>query len=187
MKINFYNSFLLFLPILFVVSSAEAEFRCRSDVRFKWQKKDDSTPQPNKGGTGKSAPQADNSTDQDKSIRDVFFKNVEAKGDTEDDTKNKLKDLVSEERALADSSCRELHENQTKCLALKYSQNASVIGMLSFLQRKDFEKKIIEDCEMSSGSCLGSAATEPICLEIKKADAQPSPEAGKGGKDAKKK
>ena len=182
--------FSLFVVSFFVAFSAQSEFRCESEVRYRWKQVESSesktvvnknAPVPTAQPTAPAAP----SDAQVSEGREVFWAQSSATGVTEDEAKALLKDAMIEQRSRADMACKDIHENQTKCVASKYSQNVSTFQVMSFTQRKSFEKKIIEDCEQAAGHCLGAAATEPICKELKKDE--PTPAAEVKGKDAKKK
>jgi hypothetical protein len=187
MKLGHFFSFFVALLVT-VASSAQSEFRCESEIRYRWKQLDK-----NDGKKTAEASQATPTptTEDNKGKvavvegREVFWSSASASAETEEEAKNSLKAIVTDQRARADSACRDSHENQTKCVATKYSQNTSTFQVMSFSQRKAFEKKIIEDCEQAAGNCLGSAATEASCIEIKKAEVAPAAEAK--GKEAKKK
>ena len=196
MKKNFFLSILVggtvFSAPLYISNVAFGEFRCQAEIHYRWKPTDKpidnkpiKTPAPAAKGVvdAKQTPVA--TVLPEDGIREVFSSTAIGSGLLEDDAKNALKAVVTEERAKADASCRETHENQSKCLGVKYSQNATTMQLLSFSQRKEFEKKMVEDCQQAGGQCLGSAATEPVCSESKKAEPTAAPDAK--GKDAKKK
>lgn len=172
---------------LSVISPVAADFSCSSDIRYRWkaQNQNEGVQQPKKGAAPTATPETAEAAEPNGS--DVFWGTVEGTSATEDEAKAKLTDLLNKERARADAACRDLHENQTRCIAGKYGQSAGVLSMMSFSQRKEFEKSIISDCENSSGKCLGSSISEVKCREVKSAvEATPAPEEKKG-KDSKKK
>jgi len=190
MKFGYFFS--VFASSFFLVaSSVPAEFRCESEVRYRWKPTVKAVPlKPGTAGE-QAAPEKPSGSEEKKDGagnqdgREVFWSLSSSTGELEDQAKASLKTIITEQRAKADMACRDAHENQTKCVATKYLQNATTFQMMGFTQRKAFEKKIIEDCEQASGNCLGSAATEPVCQEVKKAEAAPAADAK--GKDAKKK
>ena len=166
-----------------------AEFRCQAEVRYHWIPavvaeegkagaaiKATPTAVPEKA----AAPAAGASPG-----KEVFWSVSNSSGPTEDEAKTRLKDMIIDQRSKADAACRDSHENQTRCFAAKYAQTSSTFQLMSFSQRKEFEKKIAADCQQAAGSCQGSVSTEPTCQEVKAAET-PAPETGKG-KDAKKK
>ena len=165
--------YLLALFLMLFSNPAFAEFSCSADVRYKWKTLSDSesnsAPKTKDAKTDTVAPDASNT---DLNIKDVFWSTVEVKGASEEEAKNKLKLLVNEQRKKADESCRDSHENQSKCLANKYAQHSALQTTLSYSQRRELEKKITEDCQVAAGSCLGSASTEPVCKESVVAGAQ---------------
>jgi hypothetical protein len=175
--------FYLLLAInAFLNNLAIAEFSCTADVRYKWRplsaQESNSASNPKTDNAATNTPEAKT---EDSSVKDVFWRTVEVKGATEDEAKNKLKVLVNEERQKADFSCRDAHENQSKCLANKYTQHSALQTTLTYSQRRELEKKMAEDCQVAAGSCLGSATTEPVCKESVAADAaEESADAAKG-------
>lgn len=186
--------FLLLLAMIVITPDAYAEYICRAELHYKWKpfntdgrevdnkvnKKTENSDNKDGGDTPKDDAVSDGS-------EDVFWEVVEAKGATQDDAKQKLQGIITKEYPQVQSECRNIHENQTKCLSSKYAQNVSSMSIMSFRQRKEFEKRITEDCDYESGRCLGSSASEPVCVEIKAQEgAQGTPEAAKG-KEAKKK
>jgi hypothetical protein len=198
---SFYTKIvILFYFLLVPCFYSNAEYICSAEVRYQWNKvpKNNASNIPvaagKQAGTGKSQPtvtpaeaNSGASDGKDPNTKDVFFSRVEVKGENQESAKAKLDSLILEHRVKADTACRELHENQSKCLSIKFSQSATIQGALTFSQRKELERKMVEDCEVVAGTCLGSATTEPICKEL--VSAEPTPEAAPAGKgkDAKKK
>ena len=187
---------LFFIGSLVLASRAAADFSCASDLNYQWKVIATSVvktaPAPAKPGAPQAAPAPAEGAPADAvpSENTVFWSSIEATADTEENAKVQLADKINKERSRADGACRDAHENQTKCVSGKYSQNASVMSTMSFSQRKEFEKIIAADCVETAGRCLGSKATEAKCRELKKADdAAAAKDAGadKKGKDAKKK
>ncbi len=182
---------LLLLSVTLCASIARADFSCTSEVRYRWIP--DKAPvvgakpvaTPKAATEGKKEDSADN---EESVATEVFWGTIEATGQDEAVAKVKLTEALNKERAKADSACRESHENQTKCIAGKYSQNAAVLSMMSFVQRREIEKTIISDCTNSTGRCVGSSASEASCRELKAKGAEEAPPAEeKKGKEAKKK
>ncbi len=187
------------LTLLLVLfnNTAFADFSCTAEVRYKW------IPDKSSGGAAakdtasseKSPTEAPAAVDAVKDAKgdpsvtsEVFWGTIEAAGSDEALAKLKLFDSLNKERGKADGACREAHENQTKCIAGKYSQNAAVLSMMSFSQRREVEKTIIADCTNTTGRCIGSSSTEPVCREAKIAEAvKPTPVEEKKTKESKKK
>lgn len=173
MKLWIFAATIFLFPMVSV-----ADFGCTSEVRYSWIRKSEKTAGKS-AATPTSAPTAspDGGSVPTEGKIDVFWTSVDSKGASEEEAKRVLTELINKERARSDTACRDLHENQSKCIATKYSLHAAVMKVMSFEQRKDFEKKMIEDCDNQSGQCAGAFATEPKCQEIVAAKAE-----GEGGK-----
>lgn len=183
------NSLIIVLFSLVAPALSHAEFSCMLEVTYKWSPTTTDAPpakEVNKDNNkGEAAKEADVG-------KEVFWGRFEVKGETEEATKAKAKETATKERSNAMIACADAHENQTRCIAGKYAQNSASLSLMSFSQRKSFEKKILEDCEQANGRCSSAIASEPVCKEIVVAEAgkesaDPKGKDAKGGKDAKKK
>lgn len=177
--------FLLTLLVAYIPALAHADFNCSAEVSYKWIAADKGEAAPVKDDKKKEGGQAPETKSVD-GEKEVFWGKFEVKAATEEEAKAKIKDMLSKERSSAMLGCQDAHENQTKCISAKYAQNNAALNMMSFGQRKEFEKKIIEDCEQANGRCVSASATEPGCKEIVAAEStQGGAAADAKGKDAK--
>lgn len=155
---------LLSCSVVLDAQIARADFVCSSDVTYKWKEEGVGTPAAGSANSEKA----------------VHFSITDAAGDSEEAAKAKLSPLLIAAKARAALACQEEHENQSKCIATKYSAMSTVVNSLSFSARKELEESIISDCKKSQGKCLEASSSDPKCSEVKKAEATPQ-----GGSDAK--
>ena len=163
--------FLLLSSFPILPAALQAEFNCAADVSFRWR----SVPV-----TEKDVKTEDNQAAPDKP-KETFFEMVTAKGEKEEAAREELEKKLAPVKERALRQCREQYENQSACIATKYSKMESVLNTLDFKARDELQKAIHQDCLRQTGSCIEAAAGEVKCREIVTAsvEAQQTPEAGK--------
>lgn len=173
----FKNCFITIATQFFVfASSSLADFSCTAGVSYKWRPAISiEQPKSEQGNEGK-----DGEKKEDTGV-EVFFGTVQVSGATEEAAKAAIAEAINRAKTKADSACKDAHENQSKCIATKYTTNSTILHGLTFEQRKALQDGIKDDCLKANGNCLGSTATEHKCSEVVKEDEK---EADKG--DAKK-
>lgn len=170
----YFHAFLFFAA----ATPVSAEFLCTSDISYQWR------PESSKDASAPTTTPA--AAPAEAEGRKVFWRRVEARGTTEDEARLKVIEESNKERAKADVACVDSHENQTRCIAGKYSQNSAVLSMMSFSQRTELEKSIVQDCKNNMGRCLGAAGTEIGCRPLVPADGSEGAGDEKKGDDKKK-
>lgn len=191
--------FYLFVYIAFAANIAAAEFNCKCEVQYRWQR---SALPENKPADTEATPavkgeaaKKDGAAPEDKSDaaedtgHTVYWMSLEAKAPTEEEARQKLNKAALNERAGAEKACRNAHENLSGCIASKYSSLSSSVGTLGFSARKSVEDAINSDCKLQQGRCLGSVVTEVKCsekIEAKPEEAEPESKEGKDKKGKKK-
>ena len=150
---------------LIPLSSLSAEFLCRANVSYSWEK------------------------DKEMSKIIVFVESIETTGVDEAAAKAALVERVEKAKGRASEQCIKDHQNQSGCIASKFASLNATMQALPFSSRKLVEESISTDCKAQQGKCLEPVGSDPQCLE-KVAAPEPGQgkEAGKeGGKEAKKK
>jgi hypothetical protein len=119
----------------------------------------------------------------------VFVEAVEAKGADEAAAKALLHERVERAKVRASERCVQEHQNESGCVAAKFSSLSSTMHSLTFSARKLLEDSIASDCKAQQGICLPSEASEAQCVELAAAAAEAGKEGGKeaGGKEKDKK
>ena len=180
----------LFLITLAVASPGHAEFSCSAEISYSWLRTEEPS-SPSKGGATPSASPAPAASPTEQ--LSVYVATVSANGGTEELAKAALAEPITKGKAVGLTRCKDEHENQARCVALKYTSMAQVLNSLGFTARKELEKTISSDCHRSTGHCISTTASEPICRTIVAAEpkAEEAAADGKGkdekGKDSKKK
>lgn len=165
-------------------SSALGDFSCSSEISYKWTHTDSDHFEA-KVEKGKEGEEAKKEVKENAEF-EVFFGTVQVTAATEEEAKAKLPESIKKAKTKSDSACREVHENQTKCIAIKYTANSALLQGATYDQRKALQESIKEDCARSTGRCTGSSATEGKCLELKAPEVdEKSGDKKADGKDAK--
>ena len=151
MKVLF--SSLVFL--LLIPARSQAEFSCRGNVSYKWQREKEETQIP------------------------VFIATLEATGIDEAAAKVALSANAERDKAKAMDQCKREHENQAGCIATKLNSAAPIMQTLNFSSRKLLEESIGSDCKAQQGKCVESALSDPVCHEVVSQSAADVKEAGK--------
>ena len=134
----------------------QAEHLCQVEITYQWKKEDAET-----------------------EIKEQWGR-LEARGTDEKEAKAKLQKITDPERIFVLGRCRREHENQSACVATRFTSYSATLQSLSFTARKKLEDSILADCKLAAGTCTGVLVSDPVCTEIVVAAA---PE--KGAKDAK--
>jgi len=191
---------LALLSLLLSVPEGAAEFRCSSDISYKWVKRQAASTPPPVGGANKptgtnpapvlASPQP---TPEPTIVR---LLGLERSGTDEASARASLQMETDRQRIRASEACKRDHEAFGTCVALKMSSQATTLNSLSFSARAELEKALSEECRHQEGTCLGVDASDPKCREVVAAQASTSPVPEKGAdskgakepaKDAKKK
>ena len=153
------------MAIAGITSPALADFRCSSDVSYKWKK-----------------------SESEEAV--IHWAALDAEGVDEAASKSTLEERVLHEKKKASEACKDLHENLSGCLGAKYSSTASELKALDFSARKALQDAIQTDCKAQQGRCMEISASDAKCVEKKKAESAEDTkkdDKGKGkGKDKKK-
>jgi len=169
-----------------------AEFRCSSDISYKWVKRQPaSTPAP--AGAAKPAgvnqapaptPAPPQPTPEPTIVR---LLGLERSGTDEASARAALQMETDRQRIRASEACKRDHEAFGTCVALKMSSQATILNSLSFSARSELEKALSEECRHQEGTCLGVEVSDPKCREIAAAQpsTSPAPEKGADPKGAK--
>ena len=177
------------------VCEVMAEFRCSSEISYKWVKSPPE-PRPSHGGPAPVAlpgqtpvanptPRPPAPTPEPTIVR---LMGLERSGSDENAAKGSLQMEVDRQRIRASEACKRDHESYGTCVALKMSARSTILNSLSFNARADLEKALAEECKQQEGTCLGVDVSEPKCREIVEAKPTEPPAAASDKKaDPKKK
>jgi Tfp pilus assembly protein PilW len=175
-KFKFYIPLVASLIGLFP-ASVGAEFRCTTDVSYRWVK-GGAGPSVAVTGSGasvsaaaESAPSPQSPGASDANV--VRLMGVERGGSDEAIARQSLQVEVDRQRVRASESCKRDHESFGSCVAMKLSARASVLNSLSFSARSELEKALSDECRQQEGTCLGVEVGEPKCAET--VGAKPTP------------
>lgn len=147
-----------------VTPSVSAEFLCRSNVSYSWQR------------------------DKEMTKIMVFVGSFEAKGADEAAAKAALAERVDREKPKGSEMCLKEHENLTGCIASKISSLSTTMPGLTFSARKLLEDSIGADCKLQQGKCAETVSSDPVCVEKVVSGAGEGKDQGKeGGKEKDKK
>ena len=149
-----FGRFFLFLVLMFVPFTANAEFGCRSELSYKWKRAGESS--------------------QEKVVWGVF----RSVGVDEATAKVKLSLRLEEEKAAARTACLKEHENLAGCFSVKFSAMGPSMQSLDFASRKSLNEAITSDCNKQQGACSAPESTDPICEAIlTSGEGTPAPDA----------
>jgi len=123
-------------------NSAQAEFRCRSRVEFKWRR-----------------------TEEEKE-NVVFWKSMEEKGEDQEKAKRAVELASAPEKEKAREACAVAHERPSACISAKFASNAQAYGTMGFGARKAIEEAITKECANSQGVCTEVTTSEIVCEEV---------------------
>jgi hypothetical protein len=181
------SSFYLPLALVSLLLSAPevtAEFRCSSDISYKWVKRPPAashSPRADAVAQGRTpaptaTPLPPAPTPEPTIVR---LLGLERGGSDEASARTALQMEADRQRIRASEACKRDHESFGTCVALKMSSQANVLNSLSFSTRAELEKALTEECRQQEGSCLGVEVSEPKCREIVVAQPTASPAAEK--------
>jgi hypothetical protein len=169
---------LAILSLLLISPEVTAEFRCTSDISYKWVKRQPA-PTPHFEGVVKPGGQAQAPsptltpppppTPEPTIVR---LLGLERGGNDEASARAALQMESDRQRSRASDACKRDHEAFGTCVALKTNYHANILNSLSFSARLEVEKALSEECRHQEGTCLGVDVSEPQCRQI--ATAQPS-------------
>jgi len=177
-------SFYLPLVLLSSLLSAPegiAEFKCSSDISYKWVKTQPAAAPSLVGGGSLShtpSPTAVPPTGAPEPTI-VRLMGLERGGIDEAAARAALQMEADRQRIRASEACKREHEAFGTCVALKMSSQANVLNSLGFSARSELEKALTDECRLQEGSCLGVDISEPTCREIAPPVAAASPVAEK--------
>ncbi|NMC62475.1 MAG: hypothetical protein GYA55_04835 [SAR324 cluster bacterium] len=156
---------LLIAYILIQSVQASAEFKCSSEISYKWTSSF-------KAQEGKESANTDsgNSSEQNKNEEMVYYQSVLAQGENADLAKENLGKQIPPMKEKAAQQCKLSHENKAACIATKFDSMDAVLNKLDFKARSELQRVIMHDCDLQTGKCLEVVASEPDCKEIGKAD-----------------
>jgi hypothetical protein len=60
--------------------------------------------------------------------------------------------------------CKRAHESFGECVSIKLSTKSTVLNSLSFAARSQLEEALIQECQVSRGTCGSVTASEPACV-----------------------
>ena len=183
--------------VCFTLSASQlnAEFRCSSEISYKWVK-EQAEPRPSHAGpaaaaaapgqTPSAVPTQPKLTAEPTIVR---LMGLERGGVDENAAKGSLQMEADRQRIRASEACKRDHESYGTCVALKMSARSTILNSLSFNARTDLEKALAEECKQQEGTCLGVDVSEPKCREIVEAKPTepPAPAADKKPDPKKKK
>jgi len=172
-----FSSSLALLGALAWLNTACAEFRCSTDISYKWEK------QVEEGGqvSGQQGGRAGSSTPPVAITRapsepaKVHLMSLERSGADEASAKAALQVEVERQRIRATETCKRDHESGGTCVAMKLNARASVLNSLSFGARTELEKALTAECRQQQGTCISVEAPEPKCVEVAGAKPPESP------------
>ena len=145
--------------LVFAVSLASAQTRCRTQLTYKWKP-----------------------ADGEKSV-EIKWGEYEGQGVDDATARAQISSLVEKERVKARETCRREHENLAGCYSAKFASLGPVLQGLDFSARKSMEEAITSDCKKQQGRCDEPAIAEPVCV----VEATPVPAEGAKEEKGKKK
>ena len=176
---------LVLVSLLLSATEVTAEFRCSSDISYKWVKRPpvaSHSPHADGVAPGGRAP-APTATPVPPAPTPeptiVRLLGLERGGSDEASARTALQMEADRQRIRASEACKRDHESFGTCVALKMSAQANVLNSLSFATRAELEKALTEECRQQEGTCLGVEVSEPKCREIVVAQPAASPAAEK--------
>jgi hypothetical protein len=172
-----FSSSIALLGALVWANTGCAEFRCSTEISYKWQKQVDEEAHgsdPSAGKTGSAAPPAA-LTKAPQEPSTVRLMSLERTGADEVAAKAALQVEVERQRIRATEACKREHESGGTCVAMKLSARASILNSLSFGARSDLERALSAECRQQQGTCLSVDTLDPKCVEVAGAKPAESP------------
>jgi hypothetical protein len=182
------SSFYLPLALVSLLLSApevRAEFKCSSDISYKWVKRPpvashsprtDAVAPGSRTPSPTATPVSPAPTPEPTTVR---LLGIERGGNDEAIARAALQMETDRQRIRASEACKRDHESFGTCVALKMSARSNVLNSLSFSARSELERALTEECRQQEGSCLSVEVSEPKCREIVVAQPTASPAAEK--------
>ena len=156
-RMNFRSVLLL---IILFPQIAFAEFRCTSEVKYRWKKTE--------------GPEVSS-----------FWATVQQRGATEKEAREATKGFADRERGRARDACVRQHQNLSGCITSKMASYQEAMQNLPFSARAKIEESIVSDCERSLGNCVGVDVSEPACEDLAPPPAVEEDEEEESGKKGK--
>ena len=163
---------LALVSLLLSVPAGVAEFRCSSEISYKWAKKPspanpshraDVAPPGSRNPAPTLSPVPPGPTPEPTIVR---LLGLERGGSDEASARTALQMETDRQRIRASEACKRDHEAFGTCVALKMSSQANVLNSLSFSARSELEKALAEECRQQEGTCLGVDVSDPKCREV---------------------
>lgn len=173
----YFFSSLGLLSSLVWVGTTSAEFRCSTEISYKWEKQAEEGAQGAVvlGGKAASVTPPAVATRAPSEPSTVHLMSLERSGADEAAAKGALQVEVDRQRIRATEACKRDHESGGTCVAMKLSARASVLNSLSFGARTELEKALTAECRQQQGTCISVESSQPKCVEVAGAKPAESP------------
>lgn len=98
-----------------------------------------------------------------KEVEKVFFKNLSAEAESEENAKYSLGNMSNLAEQDAVESCEQSKSSATTCVAGALSRHSTEYRQLDFPARREFLSTVSQDCRSNAGKCTGVELGETRC------------------------